>query len=462
MNVEKDSTGIKFTRNRLSTENFYIRLNGQRFGMDKYFYPEDLKEGGNDCELVVEDSNSKKSNVVALFKFRTTEETKKPDLRMRVERAIPGNPRRIDYYKGGEFIAMSNDMPLKIDSTLVFRVDNIAGSDTVVYSNDNTQWYKNDSLIARGASLRHIVTGDYDVKAITSNNDTITLSLRPGSPVVIDGRIRLDYSRVSTNRNDTVLSRNLFNTAYTRCNRNDVGNFIRNTPREIVVLTERIAVSGNTLLQGEASYAFRTEDGYDNLDLDNIQLDSDNAIMNARLISGMNEDNKDNIKQSVENGRATQKTEALLQRIGRLSVANRDSLQAMINRKDTACIAMSDTIKYEITETDDISEWVTFHKSSIIPVRVNLNSATGGNTNRDEFTRIMAHELLHHWWTHFERFETLKWMIIREKAGVKGYRLADGLSSEDPANSNRGCSSEAGHERYNPEHAKVCGEQSNY
>jgi hypothetical protein len=79
-----------------------------------------------------------------------------------------------------------------------------------------------------------------------------------------------------------------------------------------------------------------------------------------------------------------------------------------------------------------------------------------------DFTRLLAHELLHHWWTHFEPFEKLKWKVIRDKAAINGYRLADGLSSETPQDSNRGCSSGVGHERYNPEHIKVCRDQTSY
>jgi len=460
-NVEKDTDGIKFSRSKLSTEDFYVRLNGQRFkGEGEYFYAEDLKDGNNICELVVENTQTKKSKVVALFSI-TTGETKKTDLRIRVERAIPGNPHRIDHYKDGDFIATSSDIPLKIDSTLIFRVDKIVGNDTIIYSNDDTQWYRNNDFIAKGAVLQHQVTGDYSIKAITSNNDTIFLSIRPEAPMVIDGRIRLDYSRVSTNRNDTVLSRRLFNAAYTRCNRNDVGNFIRNAPSEVVVYTERDA---NRLLRGEATIASKLKDDtYKYLDLDSIQLDSDNAIKNeTRLISRITKEDENDLKKSVKDGRATQKTEVLLRRIGRLSVANRDSLQAMINRKDTTYMAMLNTIRYEITEEDDISEWIIFHTSSIISFRVNLNGEIGGNTTENEFTRTMAHELLHHWWARSEPFKSLKWMIIREKAGVNGYNLADGLSSEDPVNSNRNCSAGYSHERHNPEHSKVCRDQNNY
>ena len=38
----------------------------------------------------------------------------------------------------------------------------------------------------------------------------------------------------------------------------------------------------------------------------------------------------------------------------------------------------------------------------------------------------------------------------------------DGPKSGTPRNSNKDCSSGPGHERNNPEHTKVCKEQSNY
>ena len=80
--------------------------------------------------------------------------------------------------------------------------------------------------------------------------------------------------------------------------------------------------------------------------------------------------------------------------------------------------------------------------------------------NETNFRRLMAHELLHHWWTHFKKFEKLKWKVIRDRISVE--QLADGLSTGPAATSNRGCSAGIGHERHNPEHAKVCGNENNY
>jgi hypothetical protein len=206
---------------------------------------------------------------------------------------------------------------------------------------------------------------------------------------------------------------------------------------------------------------------YEKLDLDNIHLDGDNAIMDVQLVSRINSEDRRHIINSIEYGRSNQRTEVLLNRIGRLSVAQRDSLQSIISRKDTSRISILDSIRYEIIANDDLSEWITFHNSSTIDVNLNLDNGSGSDITQAEFTRLMAHELLHHWWTHFKPFEKLKWKVIRDKKVTRGYQLADGLSSESPVDSNRGyqnqdCSSGPGHERYNPEHAKVCGDQKSY
>jgi hypothetical protein len=70
---------------------------------------------------------------------------------------------------------------------------------------------------------------------------------------------------------------------------------------------------------------------------------------------------------------------------------------------------------------------------------------------------------MRHPWTHFHKFDKLKWKVIRDKTVIHGYRLADGLATtSDKKDSNQNCSSGAGHERHNPEHKKVCEEQYKY
>ena len=77
------------------------------------------------------------------------------------------------------------------------------------------------------------------------------------------------------------------------------------------------------------------------------------------------------------------------------------------------------------------------------------------------FRQTMAHELLHHWWTHFKKFEKLKWKVIRKQ--LLENELADKLhEGTQTSTSNLGCSAGPSHERHNPEHKKVCADQSKY
>ena len=467
-NAVTEENGLKLTRSRLTTEVFYLRLNGVKYSINHYFKSTDLKEGNNTCELVVEDTDNKKSKVIALFSLQASGTVNEDELStyllMEVEREIPGNPHRIDYYRENTTIASQNDISLKTGADLKFRVWKVIGNDTVICSNEETKWYRDNNLINQGIILNHqVISGEYDIKALLANGNSIKLTVKPDAAATIDGRIRLDYSRVSVNRNDTILSGNYFNAAYTRCNKSDLGNLIRQAPKEIVVYTERNSASGGIITQGEASDGAKIiESFYNELDLSNIHWDKDNAIIDAQLVSTINKMDRDNIINSIEVGKSNQRTEVLLHRIGRLSVTNREMIQSMINRKDETRTTILDTVKYEVTSEDDIKEWITFHTEPTINVDINLNDGYGSTINQAEFTRLMAHELLHHWWTHFKPFEKLKWKIIRDKADVNGYRLADGLSTGSPQDSNRGCSSGAGHERYNPEHAKVCTEQNKY
>jgi hypothetical protein len=463
-NAKLDTTGVTLDRLKFQTESFYVRLNGEKRDINKYIKVSDLKEENNTCELVVEESGSKKTKVIALFNLTTKAKASATDLRMEVEREIPGNPHRKDTYieRGG--IASNNDMPLKSGSTLNFRVLNIKSpGDTIVYSNDSTQWFVNKVNIYTGSRFVHKVDPNESwIKAVMQNGDTMSVNLLPDPEIIVDGRIKLNYSAVRTNRSDTITARNYFNTALPRCKQKDVGAFINSAPHEIVVNVNRANAVDGIIHQGDASDGASIKpESYNILELANIQKDRDGAINNARIVSKLNDKDKDLVNKSILDGRANQQTEVLLLRIGRLSVANRNSLQTMINQK-TENSAFMDTIRYEITKEDNISEWMTFHNNSPIGVNINIDDGRGGTIVQTEFTRLMAHELLHHWWTYFNEFDKLKWHVIRDKVNIYGYQLSDGLSTGSPADSNQGCSMGAGHERHNPEHAKVCTDQNNY
>jgi hypothetical protein len=463
-NAKPDTSGVVLTRLKYQTESFYVRLNGKKQDISKYIRASDLKEGNNTCELVVEDSANKKAKVVALFNLTT--KALKTGLQMEVEREILGNQHRKDTYINRGGIASNNDMPLKPGSILNFRVLNIKNTgDTIVCSNDSTQWFVNRVSKYTGSRFVHEVQpGESWIKALMQTGDTMSVNLLPSTEITVDGRIRLDYSAVRTNSSDTVTARNYFNTALPRCNQKEVGAFINSAPHEIGVNVVRNRAVNDTVYQGEVSAgAAAIENTYKVLELANIQKDGDGAIIDARLVSKLNINDKSWINSSIQDGQANQRTEVLLLQIGRLSVANRDSLQVMINRK-AGNNAFIDTIRYEITKDDNISEWMTFHNDSPIYVNINIDDGRGGTIIQTEFTRLMAHELLHHWWTHFMQFDKLKWYVIRDKVNTSGYtyRLSDELRIGSPTDSNQGCSKGPGHERHNPEHAKVCTDQNNY
>ena len=288
----------------------------------------------------------------------------------------------------------------------------------------------------------------------------ILINVNPDEVERLDGRIRLDYATI-TNPNDTTKARQYFNTAFSTVNRrivrNDLQNFINRAPKEIVVKVVNNPPVGGVLRGGEASDgADILPSKYDKLHLTGITKNV-NIIINARLISSLNLEDRNNITTSVNDGYLTQKTEILLLRIARLSTEQRDTLNAMIQRKAIRDTFL-DSVRYEITTDDDndIKDWITFHNDLTIDANVNLNDGYGGRIAENEFIRLTAHELLHHWWTYFKRFDKLKWKVIKKLAGAEGYDLSDQFGS------NGACSEGPGHERYNPENQKTCTEQNNY
>jgi hypothetical protein len=385
---------------------------------------------------------------------------------MEIERTILPPDKRIDLYDDHFTVGTNNDAPFSTDEKIHLSIKkiNISNNDTTLYSNEQTQWYVNDVETYNGTYYNYTVQSgnNPEIKAVTGTN-TIRVILNVKQPPAIDGNISPDYSGVTgTDRDSAVV---YYNNALQRCKTGDVGTFINNSPKHVVVKIEKHAAVGGVVIQGEASDgADITPATYSMLDLKNITKDSDNAVIDAKLISRLNHIDKRGIEKSIEDGYITQKTEILISRIRRLSPSNADNLVQMIKEKRTDQ-ALLNLLEYEITESDDIDEWITFHNVSPIRVMINLtnlgNNATA-NTPRKDFTRLMAHELLHHYWTHFKRFEKLKWKIIRDRQNTYQYRLSDGLASGNTQDSNQGCSNSAGHERHNPEHLKVCSEQYNY
>ncbi|MDR3057465.1 MAG: hypothetical protein LBU84_04905, partial [Prevotella sp.] len=466
---------VKLTTARYTTETFYLKFNGQKTDITKdrkYIREEDLNGSSAVCELIVENTSPKTSKVIATFTlFPSTGATTEGYKIMEVERAIQNNSHRIDYYMGNYTIATNNDLPIKVNSTLKFSVKKVLiNNDTIPASDDNTKWYVNDDEQFTGARFDYtVLEGVNTVKAILGNNvnDTIWIDVNPAAVERPDGRITPDF-RALTARNDTVTARRYFNTTFSTINRrivrNDLSDFINNAPKEIVVKVVNNPPIGGILQGGEASDgAVATSDRiYKALSLISITKDANNVIIDARLISRLNPEDKNNITSSVNSGNINQKTEVLLLRIARLSTQQRDSLNAMIVRKNVRDTFL-DSLRYEITADDDIAEWMTFHNDPTIEVNVNLNDGLSGRISEDKFIELTAHELLHHWWTYFRKFEKLKWKVIKDKESVLGYSLADELGNNGiPSEGFSGCSQGAGHERYNPENKKVCTGQGNY
>jgi uncharacterized protein YxeA len=456
----KDST-VNLTRTRNLDDTFYLKINEKKLNCTKMIYisKESLKADNNYCELILESSQTKKTTIISTFNLTITAAKPEGYYIMQVEKAIQGNPHRIDYYGGGYTIETNYDVPLQVDSILKIKVMQVAGKDTLQASNDKTKWHVDNTNKYTGERFDYkVLEGLHIVKAELEENMTISLDVNPAAIERPDGRIRLDYSAL-TARNDTVKARQYFNTAFSTTNRrvvrNDLQNFINVAPKEIVIKIVNKPAVGDVLRGGEADDGASTKKHiYDALDLKDITKDG-NTIRGARLISTLNFDDRNNIESSTVDGRLNQKTEVLLLHIARLSQQQADTLNAMIQRKAVRSTFL-DSIRYEITDDDDIKEWMTFHNDPTINANVNLNDGFGSKISQNEFIRLTAHELLHHWWTHFRRFDKLKWKVIRDLKESKGYDLSDEL------NNNGACSAGPGHERYNPENTKVCTEQNNY
>jgi hypothetical protein len=450
------------TRTKPTSAKFVIRLNGKELGDKKYVNISQLEEGDNLCELIMKNPNV----VVAQYNLRQYSDTPLSTLRMQVERTLPLKIRRKDLYENDFTAGNGYDIPFfEKDSTVILKICNFSPPDTTVINNSDTKWFVDNVLRETDSLFRHrIPENSHTVLAILSNGDSIKVEFRVRPSVPIAGRIKLDTHFVSGQ--DTTISKTLFASALISCNTGELANFIQTTPKEIVVSTVRNPAVNNVLHRGEATDVVTiVKEPYDALSLKNIVKDSDNAIDSTTiLISKLTDINKSNIEQSIIDGKPTQQTEILLSRIARESPNTSDTLRKKISLRNSIPTTLLDTLTYKITDADDISEWITFHITPTIDISINLQGQTTPTVTQAEFTQLMAHELLHHWWTHFKKFEKLKWRIIRDKQSEFGYGLSDGLvgASTSPADSNRGCSMEKGHERHNPEHVKVCGDQNKY
>jgi hypothetical protein len=465
MSWYKAENSNSLTRTKPTTMKFEVKLNEQivnEDGQSVTIMDNMLIDGDNVCELFMNEQG--KITLIAKYTLRKyTDET----YRMEVERTISPPDKRIDLYDDNFTVGTEDDVHFNTNENIRLSVKKInrTNKDTILYSNERTQWYVNDVKTYAGAYYNYTVQSGNNpvIKAVTETN-TIRIILNVKQPPNIDGNISPDYSGLTVQA-DKDSAHVYYDNALPRCMTQDVGTFIRNSPKPIVVRIEKHAAVGGTILQGEADDGAKiTVDYYNKLYLKDITKDGDNAVMEARLISKLHSGDIIGITKSVEDGRPTQKTEILISRIRRLSPSNADNLVKMIKEKRTDQDLLN-SLEYEITEGDDIDEWVTFHNSSPISLMINLSNLGNdavANTPRSDFTRLMAHELLHHHWTHFKKFEKLKWKIIRDKQNAYQYILSDGLASGNTQDSNQACSTGAGHERHNPEHSKVCNEQYNY
>jgi hypothetical protein len=454
------------------TMKFEIKLNGEIKNPDGnsiVIYKDDLLDDGeSDCELsmINEETNTRK----LMAKYKLSKYVPLPDTYyvIELEKDLAGNKRK-DFYTDNGIAGHSNDeMPFADKEKIRLSILKIhRGIDTALYSTAQTEWYVNDTKIYTGAYFDYTIEQDIKnpiIKAVTDTNN-IKVEIEIIKNPIADGRVNLDYSAVQNNSRDVADATNYFNASLPRCKTGDVGRFIDNSPKPVIVKVERRPATGGTVTQGEANDGADIKtSSYNKLDLKSINKDGYNAIIDAKLVSKLNPENVNGIQTSVNDGRPTQKTEILISRVARISQENADTLKAMINRKETRQ-GFLDSLVYEIREDDDISEWITFHNRDNIEIMINLenlgNDATA-NTPQKDFTRLMAHEFLHHYWTHFKQYEKLKWKIIRDKQTGYDYRLSDGMASGNAQDSNQGCSKGAGHERHNPEHSKVCNEQNSY
>jgi hypothetical protein len=282
-----------------------------------------------------------------------------------------------------------------------------------------------------------------------------TVETAPGITVTFPGG---QMTPLNINRTD------YYSDGFSAVNTNEI---LSNAPKPVVVEAIRQSAVNNSLRQGEANDGAEiTRNAYSMLYLNSIQTEGDGTIQDARLFSKLNRSDIDHLEASLKDGRSTQKTDVLFKRIARVSPANAETLRKMIDRKDSRQ-SFLDSLVYELTDEDrdHLSDWITFHNDNSITITINLeglgNTDSQTPTPQSDFTRIMAHELLHHWWTHFQPFLKLKWKVIADESEKGAFILSDGLGNNSSSNC-RGCSSGPGHERNNPENKTVCEEQYNY
>ena len=469
-----DTTTVKIDGIRYATETFYLSFKNNRYNItssNKLITIADLNNQIVNCRITMEDSISKSIKVISDFTLspKVLQQPADSTYMMEVKRSIQGNPNRVDYYTNMQGIATNNDVSLRAGDQLEFSMAlAILGSDTIVVSNDSTVWYINNKKVGAGMNFTHTITNDSkSVKAMLSTGDTLFIDLFPIA-VDKDGRLELDYSNL-TNPKDTVRSVNYFNTALPSFkDRNNPKKVLYGlldiAPKKIVVKMFPTLVSSipNSIQKGEAVITSSTNpQTYSLLELDSIKVDANGDILNARLISRINDMDEIDIDWAIRQGRSTQKVDRLLYRIERLSISNANHIRQIIASKDTTQMSFLNSVRYEVTAADDISEWIEFNTGNTIDINMNMSAFS----SQSEFTKTTAHELLHIYWSVFYPFEKLKWIIIRDKVGTGSnynYTLGDTLGNNSPIGEDCGCSTGPAHERNNPENKEICVGEKNY
>jgi hypothetical protein len=461
----KADTDYKLSNLKPKDASVVTVLNGVELAGNTYsrVYKHQLNDGANKCELVMKHQG--KTTVIATFTL-TKREIVGEKFVIEIERTLWGGKRK-DVYEDMTTAGGGSDIKFEENSSISLKVLKIINEkDTTIFSATDTKWYVNNVLQTSGARFDYEVQANNPIIKAIIGVDSIRVELSVAKQIIANGNISLDYSAVNNNPKDTALAVKYYNVALSKCMNGDVGDFIKNAPQPIIVHIVRNKADESGLIhQGEASDGAKIVDEiYNKLDTFNCKILS-GIIVDADLISKLSDANIAAVRQSIAAKKTNQKTVRLLKRIGRISQTDANMLSGMINQGKLSD-GFLDSLKYKITEEDDISEWISFHSDPTISITVNLeNLGNDSKTNdpQSDFTRLMAHELLHHWWTHFKKFEKLKWKVIRDKAAIYKYRLADGLAeTSSKEDSNQGCSAGAGHERHNPEHKKVCTEQYNY
>jgi hypothetical protein len=132
-------------------------------------------------------------------------------------------------------------------------------------------------------------------------------------------------------------------------------------------------------------------------------------------------------------------------------------------RRIPATRKMADTLKNNIlahTNNSAFNARIFFMVTALeVPDYLTFDLATGSihrlnftilGSNQIDFGKVFYHELLHVYYPYTHQLDKLRWMVVREKQAVYGYKLGNELGK------NGYCSAGEGHEWYNPENAAVC------